>query len=301
MEKIKKQGVDVSTIEEFISSDEVQKKISELTNKSPRVDYDETRKLVLECLQKIWDVMKNDTQLPVDQQMSAFVENMNGRYNLQIEDRILYSILKRDYLAKEMETVHWTRTRMWDWRNWDKDIRDRKKEAIDDKKREFKQQMDFQTFVQFVGFDQFEELKDYGRKNGVGIMVDVPYALDGADIWLNPEVFGLKKENGYQALTKQGVPPEKAYPGGQFWQFFPYDWKSPNTIKFIIDRLRFLLSQTDMVRLDHVLGYYRQYHFTAQPLAINEIIDPRESSKNCAGSFKDRDRGSKNECGQNNG
>ena len=50
---------------------------------------------------------------------------------------------------------------------------------------------------------------------------------------INPDIFGLKKENGYKRLTTQGVPAEPAYPAGQYWQFYPYDWANPKTREYL--------------------------------------------------------------------
>ncbi len=235
------------------------KLIEELRNKDA-VDYYAIRNIKTEALRIIWNVVKENEGSSLYGKFNKFLgENANW-----LEDHMLYILLKRQHMRDEEGEPDYdgTRTRKWDWRSWEKGLRDRDTKTIKAAKEEYREDILFESFMQFVADKQYKDLSDYGKNNGVQIMVDMPFALDGADIWINPEVFGLKKENGYRRKTTHGVPAEKPYPKGQYWQFYPYDWSNPTTIGFVMDIFKYYQTRASYIRIDHVLGYYRAFLIT---------------------------------------
>lgn len=258
IEELKAGGVDVSRIESFISDNA--DRIAALRD-APKANHDATIALVTEAMRLVWDAFRNNNP---DNALKEEFEAFKTQNKSWLTDHLLYMELKKKNLARDGY-------KGWDWRTWEQSLRDREPAAMAAAKEEFADEIAFQEFVQFIYAYQRQEYRDYAASKGVAIMVDIPFALDGADIWLNPEVFGLKKENNYERLSSQGVPPESAYPAGQYWQFFPYDWSSPAAWKFVLDLFAYNQGLADYVRLDHVLGYYRTYHFTEKDLPINHF------------------------------
>ena len=271
-----------------------QEDISNL-NSAAAIDYDRVANLKEDALRVLWQALQTDENKrdQVRLQMQQMLKD-----EPELEDHIFYFLYKRFQLNQEASSgVHWTKSRLWDWRLWPEAVRDRNAEAIAEVKERFSDELDFLTFVQLVAQEQFKAAVLYGKEKGVQIMVDIPYALDGADIWLHPGVFGLQEENGYKATVKQGVPPEQAYRAGQYWQFFPFDYSNPLSIRFILDRYRFVQKLTTGQRLDHVLGFYRQYYFTTdldrqmtlQQLGIfDQILQIQQQGKGAADEEKRR-------------
>lgn len=226
---------------------------------SDKVDYDAVRKLKYDAFRIVWASFSRETGTGLHRLFKEFRINNSD----WLEDHMLYLVLKDQYLKEELDSgVHWTRLRMWDWRRWKEGLRDRDPAAIKLAKKKYEEEILFRSFLQFVADNQYTSLSEYGRANGVEFMIDMPFALDGADIWCNPKIFGLHRKNGYKRVVTQGVPPEPAYPAGQYWQFYPYDWSNPDTRRFVLGIFGYYQSRASYVRLDHVLGFYRQYLFT---------------------------------------
>ncbi|MFA6321184.1 MAG: 4-alpha-glucanotransferase, partial [Candidatus Omnitrophota bacterium] len=261
--------IDIDGILASFSSPEARQFIEENREKihrlhdSDEVLHDEIMDLKLNVLRRMWPKFRESKDDPLFREYSEFLSNNEN----EIKDDLLYLALKKEYLAKDGASG-------WDWRTWnryDEGLSDfgliRAKgltnDAIEIARARHKDEIDFQLFVQFVARRQMRELVNYARSVGVEFAIDHPFAYDGADIWLNPQVFGLKKENGYKRLTTQGVPPEESNPKEQHWQFYPYDWSNPATIEFLKDIMAFYKDLGFVYnRKDHVLGYYRTYHLT---------------------------------------
>ncbi len=70
------------------------------------------------------------------------------------------------------------------WKEWDKDIRFRKPEAIVKYSNLLKDEIDFYMFLQYMFSSQWKELKKYANDKGIKIIGDIPIyvAEDSADI-----------------------------------------------------------------------------------------------------------------------
>ena len=79
------------------------------------------------------------------------------------------------------------------WTQWAEDIRLRWGFALDYYRRELYFDIEFQQYLQFKFFQQWEKLKDYANRQGIQIIGDVPIyaAMDSADAWAHPELFQL--------------------------------------------------------------------------------------------------------------
>lgn len=236
----------------WVAAAEIQRRIAAL-RASPRVRYAEVDALKREALSRLWAEVKDTPAV------RAALAEFRGANEAWLTDHLLYVVLKRRFLAEPPGAAAGP---MWDWRNWPAGLRDRDRGALRRARIDNREALAFETFLQFLAADQRRRFVDQSRRLGVEVMLDIPFALDGADLWIHPEVFGLKKSDGYRRSVTQGVPPESAYPAGQYWQFYPFDWSNPASADFIDELLRFNQRWASCVRLDHVLGYYRSYLFS---------------------------------------
>ncbi|MBU2102525.1 MAG: 4-alpha-glucanotransferase, partial [Candidatus Omnitrophica bacterium] len=196
-------------------------------------------------------------------------------------DHILYLLLKYEFLRDDMFNG-------WDWRVWnryDKGLSDYgetgENPATSRARARHRAEIEFNLFVQFVAYRQLKSLMDYARVRGVEFAIDRPLSLEGADIWMNPDIFALSSKNGYQRLTTQGVPGEPGQWNGQYWQFFPYDWSNPRTEEFVLAMSDFYRKLGfGYERKDHVLGYYRTFHYVEDVennLELDKLkVDPQD-------------------------
>ncbi len=117
-------------------------------------------------------------------------------------------------------------------------------------------------FIEYEFFRQWEDIRKYAHEKGVKIIGDIPFyvSLDSSDVWGEPEQFQLDAER--RPTWVAGVPPDYFSADGQLWENPLYDWErmERDGFSFWRDRLSFMLSLYDGVRIDHfraVESYYR--------------------------------------------
>jgi 4-alpha-glucanotransferase len=148
-----------------------------------------------------------------------------------------------------------------EWRKWEKDISSRSPGSMDDWSQRLFKEIRFYKFTQHVFFNQWRDLREYCSRAGVSIIGDIPIyvSLDGADAWANPEIFQLDEADAPAAIA--GVPPDYFSPTGQRWGNPLYRWLNRDgslneiTASWWIKRMKHLMRQMDMVRIDHFRGF----------------------------------------------
>ena len=136
------------------------------------------------------------------------------------------------------------------------------------RRKELDRKMKFYTYVQWIAFTQWAELKAHCDKRGVALMGDVPYGVSyySSDVFSHPEIFDL--------TWSGGAPPEKVFKSdpftekwGQNWGIPLYRWDVMRADDFAwwrrrVQRVRDIFH---LFRIDHVLGFYRIYSFPWRP------------------------------------
>jgi 4-alpha-glucanotransferase len=129
-------------------------------------------------------------------------------------------------------------------------------------------------YIQFAFFRQWRALKKYCHDRGIRILGDLPIfvALDSADVWGYPELFDLD-EQGWPR-TVAGVPPDYFSATGQLWDNPLYHWDAMERAgyRWWIDRIRCMLDQVDLIRIDHFRGFEKYYEI---PAGAKTAIDGR--------------------------
>ena len=158
------------------------------------------------------------------------------------------------------------------WTEWEPELRNRDSEALAEWRQKLKLQCMFHYFVQYKFHVQWQELREYARKNGVSIIGDVPIyvPMDSADVWANPELFQL--DEFLQPTVVAGCPPDAFAADGQRWGNPIYDWTKMEQDGFAwwIRRLRAATQFYDSVRIDHFRGIESYWAIPAnEETAIN--------------------------------
>ena len=83
------------------------------------------------------------------------------------------------------------------WTEWAEDIRLRYGYAMDYYRRELYFDIEFQKYLQFTFYKQWNKLKAYVNSLGIRMIGDIPIyvAMDSADAWANPSLFQLDEKN----------------------------------------------------------------------------------------------------------
>ena len=144
------------------------------------------------------------------------------------------------------------------WQEWDDDIKKRRPEAIELYRNELSDEIEFWSFIQFLFFKQWNELKSYANEKGIKIIGDMPIyvAEDSADVWSNPEAYLIYEET-LKPISIAGCPPDAFSETGQLWGNPIYDWNymEKTGYKWWIKRVEESLKLYDVVRIDHFRGF----------------------------------------------
>ncbi|MFW5653313.1 MAG: 4-alpha-glucanotransferase, partial [Planctomycetota bacterium] len=112
-------------------------------------------------------------------------------------------------------------------------------------------------FEQYIFYRQWTDLRQYARERGVGLIGDVAiYVADNsADVWANQHLFKLDDQG--RPTVVSGVPPDYFSATGQRWgnPIYRWDLMHQRGYAWWIDRLRTVMEQVDLVRLDHFRGF----------------------------------------------
>lgn len=147
------------------------------------------------------------------------------------------------------------------WTEWPEDIRLRYGYSMDYYFKELYFDIEFQQYMQFKFFEQWNALKTYANNNGVKIIGDIPIyvAMDSADVWANPELFQLDENNTPIAVA--GCPPDGFSATGQLWgnPLYRWDYHKQTGFSWWMGRLRYCFKLYDVVRIDHFRGFDEYY------------------------------------------
>jgi 4-alpha-glucanotransferase len=99
----------------------------------------------------------------------------------------------------------------------------------------------------------------------VQLIGDLPFFVspDSSDVWVNPELFLL--DGDHRPTVVAGVPPDYFSAEGQLWGNPVYDWEAlrQSGYRWCVERLRALLAQVSVIRLDHFRAFAAAWHVPA--------------------------------------
>lgn len=184
-----------------------------------------------------------------DPDFDAFVEAQKD----WLEDYALYMALKFAHGGKPFT-------------EWGRSLRRRKKEAMDQARETYKEDIAFYKFIQYQFFKQWYQLKAYANEQGISIIGDLPIytAADSVEVWAHPELFELNVLN--RPAEVAGCPPDCFSATGQLWGNPVYHWEQHKKTGYAwwIHRLGYVSKLFDMVRIDHFRGFESYYSIPAK-------------------------------------
>jgi 4-alpha-glucanotransferase len=113
----------------------------------------------------------------------------------------------------------------------------------------------FRTWQQWVAHTQWKKVREAAAKRNVLLAGDEPFIIgqDSADVWANPEL--LRRD------ARLGVPPDDFSATGQDWglPYFDFEAMQKDDYAWLRFRARKAASYYDVRRVDHAVGYFRQW------------------------------------------
>ncbi len=158
------------------------------------------------------------------------------------------------------------------WDTWPQELRRREPAALAAWSERLSSTIMAHKFLQYQFFKQWGELKRYANERGIQILGDIPIyvAYDSADVWARQELFHLD-EDGHLTVVA-GVPPDYFSSTGQLWgnPLYRWDVMATQSYQWWIERVRMMLRQVDIVRLDHFRGFEAYWEVPAgEETAVN--------------------------------
>ncbi|TPE42907.1 4-alpha-glucanotransferase [Pontibacter mangrovi] len=158
------------------------------------------------------------------------------------------------------------------WTEWPQELKWRDKQAVGQLAEELSEQVEYEMFLQFLFYRQWQRLKDYCHSRGILFFGDMPFYVshDSADVWSHPDIFKLDSEGKPTAVS--GVPPDYFSETGQLWGTPVFDWKvlKERDFDWWLHRVEHNLQLFSLLRLDHFRAFSAYWEVPAgEKTAIN--------------------------------
>jgi 4-alpha-glucanotransferase len=141
------------------------------------------------------------------------------------------------------------------WWEWPEALRHRDPQALAAERARLSEEILFQDWQQWVAETQWEEVRKEARAAGILLCGDEPFIIsqDSADVWAYPNL--LRRD------AKLGVPPDDFSATGQDWglPYFDLEAMEKEDWRWLKFRARKSASYYDLRRVDHAVGYFRQW------------------------------------------
>lgn len=182
-----------------------------------------------------------------------------------LDDYALFMALKNHFKDKPV----------WDWD--DEAIKSREEQAMRYYSKMLKEDIDFYTFVQYLFFKQWDELKKYANNMGIQFIGDIPMypSPDSSDVWASPALF--KVDEILRPSGIAGVPPDYYSETGQVWGNPVYNWEAhkKRDYEWWVWRIKYTLKVADIIRIDHFRAFQEYFEIPAgEETAINGKWQP---------------------------
>jgi 4-alpha-glucanotransferase len=169
-----------------------------------------------------------------------------------LDDFCLYTVLKEAFGNRP-------------WYEWEKAVADREQKVLSSLREKYAEQLEYQRFLQYTFYVQWQNLKAYARAKGIKIIGDLPVyaAADSSDTWSHRHLFSLDDRG--RPLAVGGVPPDYFSESGQLWGSPTYNWRVLQETGYAWWRQRIKqgMKMFDFIRLDHFRGFEAYWEVVA--------------------------------------
>lgn len=165
------------------------------------------------------------------------------------------------------------------WTEWPEQQRSAEKArqwlATSPNRQDLENGREFFSYVQWVAWRQWDDVRAYADNRKVRLMGDIPFGVSrySSDVWANQHLFDLDWSGGAPPETWFKDDPFTAK-WGQNWGLPLYDWKAHQKEDFAWWRQRVhkCVEIFHYFRIDHVLGFFRIYAFPWVPERNAEFL-----------------------------
>lgn len=141
------------------------------------------------------------------------------------------------------------------WWEWPEAFAKRDPKTLEDFTKQHERRIRFHAWLQFVADQQWTKVRAQAKASGVLLCGDEPFIIgkDSADAWAFPHLL--------RCDGRLGVPPDDFAADGQDWglPWFDFDAMEREGYRWLRYRARMAAAAFDVRRVDHAIGYFRQY------------------------------------------
>ncbi|MCP3102270.1 4-alpha-glucanotransferase [Myxococcus sp. K15C18031901] len=159
------------------------------------------------------------------------------------------------------------------WWEWPEPLRTREPEALAAKASELERRVRYHAWLQWVAEQQWDAARARAAEHQVLLCGDEPFIIgqDSADCWAYPTI--LRRD------ARLGVPPDDFSATGQDWglPYFDFAAMQKDDYAWLKARAKKAASYYDLRRVDHAVGYFRQW-IRDEQTPTGRFIPPDEQS-----------------------
>jgi 4-alpha-glucanotransferase len=165
------------------------------------------------------------------------------------------------------------------WWEWPEELADRQPEALATAHARLRSRIRFHAWLQWVAHQQWARVRAAARARGILLCGDEPFIVgqDSADAWAHPNL--LRRD------ARLGVPPDAFSATGQDWglPWFDFSAMERQGWSWLRSRARQSATYYDLRRVDHAVGYFRQW-IRDQTTPTGRFVPPDEPSQAALGN-----------------
>ena len=214
---------------------ELEKQRKEL-NSLNHVDYEKTYALKIKLAEEIFKIEKTNFL------KSTGFQNYLKENAFWLKPYACFSVLRDKFKTSDFNQ----------WENYKNGSEELIKKLTDSKSAKFNE-IAFYYFLQYNLHLQLTEVCEYAVSKKIILKGDIPIGINkfSDSTWVNPSLFNLDQS--------AGAPPDMFSETGQNWGFPTYNWEemAKTDYSWWKTRLKVMARYFQMVRLDHVLGFFR--------------------------------------------
>ncbi len=159
------------------------------------------------------------------------------------------------------------------WWEWPEPLRDRHPEALQAETARLEREVRYHAWLQWVAEEQWNAVRERARQHDVLLCGDEPFIIgqDSSDVWAHRDI--LRRD------ARLGVPPDAFSATGQDWglPYFDFAAMEREDYRWLKQRAAKAASYYDLRRVDHAVGYFRQWIRDAQTPTGRFLPDHEEA------------------------
>ncbi|MBM4146122.1 MAG: 4-alpha-glucanotransferase [Nitrospira sp.] len=230
----------------FMSSRKYSQKLDEL-KKADLIDYEAVASLKEKILKCAFSVFYKKHYLRNTGRGREFRKYISEE-GLALESFSLFMALSEH--MKKTKNAH-------SWQEWPRKYHDMSGKTVDAFRKEFKKEIIFYQYVQWLIDKQIREISEEAERHGLnaGLYYDLAIGSlsGGSDAWTYQDVIADRAD--------AGAPPDDFSPDGQKWGFPPLipEKLKDNAYELFIQTMRRSMKYGRAIRIDHALGLFRLF------------------------------------------